>query len=111
MVSAGQFVAYFDVAEDAFVPTEKEHRLPRTAAIATIGYHASKRLGLTWKIEAGKVVGRLGGKSVGEVSRVADEYSILICADRVPVTLHLAALHGIAVLLAAEKPKPRRRVK
>lgn len=33
MVSAGPFTAYFDIPEDAFVPTEKERRLPRTAAI------------------------------------------------------------------------------
>lgn len=112
LVSAGPFVAYFDNADDAFVPTEKEHRLPRTAAVAAIGYHASKRLGLAWKIEAGKAVGRLGGKSVAEVSRVADEYSILMCVNRVPVTLHLAAMHGVNLLrLAESKPKPRRRGK
>jgi hypothetical protein len=111
MISAGPHVSYFDLANDAFVGSANEHRIPRTAAIAAIGFEASERLGLEWKVSGGvAAIARLKDQVLIEVTHAEKGYEILFIKSPAPASHCLAAMHGVNLLrLAESKSRPLRR--
>lgn len=113
MISAGPHVSYFDLPSDSFHGSGNEPRIPRTAAIAAIGYEASTRLGLEWKVSDGvAAIARLGEQIVLEVTHKEKGYEILFIRSPALTTPCLAAMHGVNLLRLAEaKSTVRRRRK